>query len=717
MRVYLSILFALLSLAGTAQFQPSPFTYNRDSIIKYRNLLENATSRKDRFRILVRLSAYYANSNSPTEIDSGLLYAHINLRETPEDHVANRAHIYHQIALCHISQRDMMGSVEASIESMRLYEQLGKDSLAMMKAFAIGNIYTHLGQISKAIPYHLKALKYAEKHDYKLEYMRICSGIADSYRIMGDYTKAIDYSSKALNAAIKSGNDIRIGYAYYSLASIMYEQENFEKSIEVMRKGEQHFQSSGERHGVALSQNLIGASYAELEQFNKALFHLKKARSIWIVDRMKEPYVASVDEVLGLAYYKLGQDDKAIQILENAIRICTEKGYYQQLASCYKTLYLVHNRKKNFQQALDAYVNYSTYNDSVADLANREALDKLESEHKEDTKQLMIDKLQAANVARDKEFERQRWQNIALFGCLGLAVVLVIIALIGYNNKRRSVVLINEQKQEAEEQRELANEQRLIAEEKNREILDSISYAKRLQDAVIPPAAQFIQNFSEGFVLFKPKDIVSGDFYWMSTSGSAVYFACVDCTGHGVPGAMVSMVGNNALNRCVREFGLTKPSEILDRLSDLVEETFKDSTSSVKDGMDIALCKFDRDAHTLEYAGANNPLWIIRSNGNEVEETKADKQPIGWFFEKQPFVNHEVALNPGDSIFLFSDGYADQFGGPKGKKFKYRQLRELLLAHNNKSMGELESILHQKFEEWRGELDQIDDVCVLGARV
>jgi len=261
------------------------------------------------------------------------------------------------------------------------------------------------------------------------------------------------------------------------------------------------------------------------------------------------------------------------------------------------------------------------------------------------------------------------------------------------------------------------NHQKEMVEEKNREIVDSINYALRLQQAIIPPISKIKEKFPDSFVLFKPKDIVSGDFYWMDVKGNTVSIAAADCTGHGVPGALVSVVGANSLNRCVKEFGLKKPASILDKLRELIIETFEMSNHEVKDGMDISFIQFDPEKKKAQWSGANNPLWILRNDGNEIEEIKADKQPIGKFEHAKPFTNHEIDVFPGDTLYLFTDGFADQFGGEKGKKLKASVMRELFISMKGVPMETQKTKINQAFEDWKNVLEQVDDVCVIGIRI
>jgi len=272
-----------------------------------------------------------------------------------------------------------------------------------------------------------------------------------------------------------------------------------------------------------------------------------------------------------------------------------------------------------------------------------------------------------------------------------------------------------EKNKEVVNQKELVEKQKELVEEKNKDILDSIAYAKRLQDAILPPLSIIRQFFPESFVLYKPKDIVAGDFYWMERQGDNILIAAADCTGHGVPGALVSVICSNALNRTVKEFNITETGRILDKVRELVLETFEKSESNVRDGMDISLCCLNTRTSEIQWSGAYNSLWYIHKG--EMHEVPADKQPIGKVDKPQPFNTHNLNLQKGDTLYLFTDGYADQFGGPKDKKFSYKQLEGLLMENSGKAMEEQKKILDGIFNEWKGRLEQVDDILVIGIRV
>ncbi|MBL4594232.1 MAG: SpoIIE family protein phosphatase [Flavobacteriales bacterium] len=263
--------------------------------------------------------------------------------------------------------------------------------------------------------------------------------------------------------------------------------------------------------------------------------------------------------------------------------------------------------------------------------------------------------------------------------------------------------------------------------EKNTEIVDSINYAKRIQSALIPPVEVFKKILPESFIIFKPKDIVSGDFYWISelnttkendSNEKLVVYAVADCTGHGVPGAFMSLIGLKIFNQSIKQPNINSPAEALDYLNNEVFNTVNkhsDSDNIIRDGMDVALCSINFKTLMLSFSGAKNPVYIVRNK--ELHEIKGDKQPIGSYAAQEPFINKEYQLEKGDMVYIFSDGFADQFGGPKGKKLKYKPFKEMLIANSDKSMDEQEKQLNNLFENWQGDLEQLDDVCVIGVRV
>lgn len=307
--------------------------------------------------------------------------------------------------------------------------------------------------------------------------------------------------------------------------------------------------------------------------------------------------------------------------------------------------------------------------------------------------------------------------NYLIMGGVGVLVLTFILWNISFRKEVKLRFLAEEKLKESLKEIE---EKHLIIEEKNKEITDSITYARRIQEAILPPLGFINEHVHESFVYYQPKDIVAGDFYWAEKTGNVFLIAAADCTGHGVPGALVSVVCSNALNRSVKEFKLSDPGKILDKTRELVLENFSKSKEAIKDGMDISLLSIEKtaDGYTIKWAGANNPLWYISpfAGDDVLHELKADKQPIGFTDDARPFTTHRIEAQTGDTFYLFTDGYADQFGGPKGKKFKYKQFEELLLSLGQMPLKDQQEAIFQALKRWKGSLEQIDDVCIIGIR-
>lgn len=312
-------------------------------------------------------------------------------------------------------------------------------------------------------------------------------------------------------------------------------------------------------------------------------------------------------------------------------------------------------------------------------------------------------------LAKDEEISN-REQTILFFVLAMLAFILLIAFVVRSNYLRKQT------NKELAHQKQEVEKQKLLVEEKQKEVMDSINYAQRLQRAILAQPETIDKTFEDNFLLYLPKDVVAGDFYFFETNETHVFYAAADCTGHGVPGALVSVVCANALTRSVKEFKLTEPGKILDKTRELVLETFAKNKTNVKDGMDISLLSFEKNNYKeLQWAGANNPLWYF--SNNVLTELKADKQPVGLSDEAKPFTTHKINTAGITQLYLITDGFPDQFGGPKNKKYKYSNLKELLLTIHQQPFSQQKIILEKEFHQWKGELEQTDDVCIIGIKL
>jgi len=526
------------------------------------------------------------------------------------------------------------------------------------------------------------------------------------------YESALEYTNKSFELYSLINDSSGKGSCYNNLANVYWELGEEELSLEYYRKGYDIDVLMGNIEGEATTLYNIGEVYVVLEQYDEAEKTFLEVHEL--ASSINDQWLMTYS-LRGLAsvYNIQGNYILALEKAEASIGLAEEIGAIAEQSESYSVISDIYKESGDYKKALEYFEEFYALEDSIFNIENASILNEMETKFQTEKVFTENELLRKEGELAELKVNEQKQRNLYLYLGLGLVLVITIVILWSLFTKQKANKELKLQKSLIQERNVSLNNAFSEIEEKNKEITASISYAKRIQSAILPDNIVMKNHFNDFFVLYKPKDIVAGDFYWFDVVDDTVLVAVADCTGHGVPGAMVSVVCNNALNRAVREFGLLKPSDILDKVTDLVIEQFEKSDEDVKDGMDIALCSINGD--TLEYSGANNPLWIVREGG--VLETKAVKQPVVKFDKRQPFVNHEITLDKLDSVYIFSDGYIDQFGGPKGKKLKAKPFREFLLSIEGKPMESQKKLLSEKFETWKGDLEQIDDVCVIGVKV
>ena len=553
------------------------------------------------------------------------------------------------------------------------------------------------------------ALEIAQKNDYKEVEAVTYDALAWMEDRKGNSLKAIQYMRKACDYYRTTDKETFVFKADYNLGCMLQAAGKLEESKPYLEKAVENAKGSGVNNWVLNSLMALGDLYHTMGDNEKALeITLQSAGAI---SKKSGKYGnGRIPRNLAMIYADLGDFKNANHWMEEAF-ICADRKNDKLI---YKELYFsdfnLKKRQGMANEALESYEMYHFYNDSIlsndvlvstaeTEMKYVNDLKALEKEKAEADKKLLNAEKKILESEHEVAQEKSRWMMILVaFAVLGLLVM----------GQRFWVT---------SKQKKIIQEQKSQVDEKNQEITDSINYAKRIQGAILPSDQLIKELLPESFVLYLPKDIVAGDFYWMEKIGGKVLFAVADCTGHGVPGAMVSVVCNNALNRAVREYGLYVPNQILNKTRSIVIEEFAKATEEIKDGMDISLCALDIETGALEWAGANNPLWVIKKDTEEIFEIKPNKEPIGKYDHKTDFVNHEVSLNQGDTIYLFTDGYADQFGGEKGKKLKSKSFKKILLSIQNKPLNQQGKDLSSEFNNWKGAIEQIDDVCVIGVRI
>lgn len=573
----------------------------------------------------------------------------------------------------------------------------------------IGRLHYDLGDYKSAMKRYVNALDYYEEeniHDYN--YVNLLHFIGSVFKRQNQDDKAMEYYEKMMAVAQKNDNKAQEAEALYLLADLYAYAGDYEKDRAYLLRSLAIYRDLNDDMGVAQIQMNLAHGEIYAKEYKSALDRLNEVEAI-SKKANNSVYDYTLHRYYGRIYAALGDHEKSMYHFNKTLEIIKNSEVKQALnySRVYRNLAFVMYDKGDFQKAFDYLDLHLLYKDTVISEENQQIVQELEQKYENKKKENEILSLNKDKEIKAKEIERKNTLITAFIA--GSILLLLLVGIIYYSllqNKSKNKI-ITQQKHEVEE--------------KNREIMDSITYAKRIQNAILPPKQLVKQYLASSFILYKPKDIVAGDFYWMEPSEDTVIFAVADCTGHGVPGAMVSVVCNNGLNRSVREFGLSDPGKILDKTRELVIQEFEKSDEDVKDGMDISLVSltYSGTDHSpiLKWAGANNPLWIIRKDSTEIEEFKADKQAIGKTDDPQPFTTHTISIAKGDSIFLFSDGYVDQFGGERNKKFKSSKLRELLLTIQDLPMDQQREILDETIESWKGEHEQIDDICMIGLRI
>jgi len=450
----------------------------------------------------------------------------------------------------------------------------------------------------------------------------------------------------------------------------------------------------------------IGNIYADKLDYKQAFVFFKKA--IKMREAIEDySQMGIIYTNLATCYIDTKEWAEAERNLKLALNYAKENNSYDEQADAYKAYSQLYREQKKFEKAYKYYILYKQYGDSVLNDEGIEKRKELEMnftfEKEREKQRLEEDKKE---VIRAEEKKRSVIYIAISIGGIILSIFIALIIYRNYKRTQKAHAIISKQKNEIEKQKH-------FVEEKNKEVMDSIHYAKRIQRALLTSENYFKKHVSDFFILYKPKDIVSGDFYWALNLNNKFYLATADCTGHGVPGAFMSLLNISFLNEVIIEKKITRPDLILDEIrNDIIKALNPEGNEKAKDGMDCSLCCFDFEKMELTVAAANNPVWILRND--KLIEIKPDKMPVGMYADEvKPFSLEIFKIERGDIVYTFTDGYADQFGGPKGKKFKYKQLEEIIVANSNKELEEQKEYLSTAFEKWKGELEQVDDVTII----
>ena len=556
--------------------------------------------------------------------------------------------------------------------------------------------------------YHQMGIHQCIADEDTLSLLKLYKSLSLYYMDIHEDHEALEINHLSLPISLAYGDTVEYAINLLDYSDLLNKQKDYRAADSVAKVGyniiqeyelhhdlKQHIKWSfwflELRGSIYLSED----SLSESEKFfQRCLDSIVDFRKRGGMDHEDLEYVTKIR--FGILYYELGNYNAADEMFLSAEKILENpKNFSFNKAFLYEHMLQTYKKAGVYQKAFEASEKYRALMDEM----NKQAQERHEvfskdiaTLHFENTeKELEI-------VRQERDQERQESQ-----------VAYLIIAIFAIGIIALSLLLFSQRQNRSNKQ--LLKMNKTIADQKD-QITASIEYAKKIQKAILPSNELMKICLPFSYVFYEPRDIVSGDFYWVASLGEKVLIACADSTGHGVPGAIVSMIGNNGLNTCINEYGLTKPAQILDALTKYVEETFDKSADAVRDGMDIALCLIDFEQRQLEYSGANIPLYTV--SGTELAVYKPDKQPVGRYEYRQPFTNHIVSLRGVDNIYMCSDGIQDQFGGASGKKFKIRRLKRLLVELSQQDITNQKKMLEETFHDWKTGQEQVDDVCFIG---
>ncbi|MBL7895580.1 MAG: tetratricopeptide repeat protein [Bacteroidia bacterium] len=590
-------------------------------------------------------------------------------------------------------------------DALPLCEKLKSDDDFFRILNTLGKCYNEEGNYKQGAEYYYKALHYAEKTTNKRFLATSYNSLGNIFSTQKEYAKAIHYFSKALRYNTEADDKLKMSFNYLNLGNTYSSLNRYDSAIYFYNKALGIQTKQKNIVGQAYSYNNIGFIYFKKNEPSAALDYYKRAYAIAKSSEDADLY-SSVLLRMGSAYLKMNNIEEALKYYTEAEDYTRKAKWTSELSEALAGLSKIYRLKADYKKALDYYTEHKVIKDSMNNAEVGKKLSSLEYNYQiEQDKKITELENEKTRLKHEEEVNRQRiiiW-SISIF--LLVVFVLSIFIYKAYKQKEAANKIISSQKSEMEKQKN-------IVEEKQKEILDSINYAKRIQYALLAHS-DFLQTaLPQHFILFKPKDIVSGDFYWAIEHNHLIYVAVCDCTGHGVPGAFMSVLNIGFLNEAIKEKNITQPNEIFNYVRKKLIENL--SQEEQKDGMDGVLICIDKQNKKINYSAANNaPVFI---NNHTLQELDKDKMPVGKGIIEKPFTLYSFNYKEGDMLYIYTDGYADQFGGPKGKKFKYRQLNDLLLKLHSQTALQQRNELEQTIASWKGELEQVDDLCIMGIK-
>lgn len=636
------------------------------------------------------------------------------------------------IGMGYFIQAEYVKAFDYFQQSLDIFEILNNKKGVANMLNSLGTIYNNQGNDAKALEFYLRSLSISEEigDSVRIVTAQINVGMIYSKKEATN-DKAKEFYLKALRLSEKLHYYDAIGTVSVDLGELYFFKGEYEEALSYFENSLKAYRriNSG---NVPYTLIYIGKVYAMRKDYLNAMRYQLEALH---VSRQTNSKLEEAQALIGLAntYTEQGEKDKALALFKQAEQITKEVGARIERKETYKGIASIYALKRDYQNAFRYQLMESNLKDTTNSVTSQIEINKLQTKYE-------IESIQKENeiLKRDAKLReaKSRLQLVVIFflflGVVSISVFLILLFRANAQKKKANEEL-NQANGNLTTALDTVSAQKKQIEIDHEVITGSIRYARYIQRSVLPKSEQLASSLGDHFIIFKPKEIVSGDFYWVCENGKNIIIVAADCTGHGVPGAFMSMLGITLLNEIVKKDSVTNPGIILDRLRAEVIESLKQNgiNGEAKDGMDISLCCIDFENMKLQYAGAINPLYLIRETGNErigvvhdesteenmMIEIKGDPMPIGINDDMNSFTFHEINICKGDRYYLSSDGFHDQFGGPNRKKFSYKQFREQLIKTRSEIMCDQKSMLEQVFDEWKGDNDQTDDILVIGFRV
>lgn len=716
----LLVVFGIPTLRVNAK--PEPLD-NIDSLKYFENLTRQYERNGDKVKLVETLIAKSQYLFNKKNLDNALIEANqaliVSLDMGREQYLEKAYYLLSQI---HIEKGLLYESIDYLYPGYR-YSIATRDSLKIgWYLLSISKVEGELGRLNNAIENNLTAINFFKSRNDSLSLAKIYTSQGIIHTEFGNFVTAQSYLENAIAILKVVVDSTYLGITYRALANNSLRQSNNLMADKHLKKSETYLKNNPKE--LARTQTVGAELLINQLKPNSAIPLLQSILNTQneINDRYGQLYPLLL---LGKAHARVGNYSESKKYLLQCLKQSESLSIINISRLAYKELSQLEELQGNKTigyQYLRKYISLtdSLFNYQIISEANRlENISALRQKEKEIQHQRENLLLSQANL------NKSRLRQLFLVGFIAILIVLVVVSYLAYRNKQKANLLLAQQKEKIEKQKNML-------EQRSRDITDSLNYARRIQKAILQTSEQPTDFFDDSFLIFLPKELVSGDFYWFKRFNNQMLFAVADCTGHGAPGAFMSIIGMFGLNQIVSELNETNPGEVLQNLNELFHKSFEQREGSeIFDGMDIAFCNYNPETRELRYSGANIYLNIVRKsntqpvsniilNQNETHtlyQVKCERQSIGYVTEKVSFSTHSVQLEKDDIIYLYTDGFTDQFGGPNGKKFRLVDFRNMLCSIASYPMAKQKDFLLEIFSEWKGDNVQVDDVTVMGIRI